>query len=215
MPAQQPGGRAPWTLLVALVLILTGCARASSPVPTAGDATVGSVAPSAVVPSTSTETYWIPGAIPDSPAVDVGPAPGPGVTVVVGTGRCSMTLLSDETVDGIRTIREHFVCDEQLSDPRVSGTEDFVAITRFADAPPGAIWTAETTVTTDRGTWHGDALGVVDLEGVLPFARGVVPFNYGEAHFIGEGPYAGLEYHYYISGTNEMAGLTGWIVSSD
>ncbi len=67
----------------------------------------------------------------------------------------------------------------------------------------------------DQGTWSGTSQGLVDLEGVLPFAEGLVPYDYGEAHHVGEGGYDGLEYHYFISGSNGDAGVTGWITSSD
>ena len=69
-------------------------------------------------------------------------------------------------------------------------------------------------LTNDGGTWRGNSQGVVDLDGVLPFAKGVVPFNYGEGHYVGEDGYAGLEYHYYVTGSNEEAGAAGWIVST-
>lgn len=52
------------------------------------------------------------------------------------------------------------------------------------------------------------------MSAVLPFAEGVIPFNYGEGHYLGEGAYEGLEYHWYISGSDSQSGLTGWIRST-
>ena len=136
--------------------------------------------------------------------------------VVVGSGVCEMTSVSDEVVDGVNMIVELFVCEDTMSDPRVSGTEELLVETRLVDSTVGGTWTTrEATLTNDGGTWSGTLQGIVDLEGVLPFAEGLVPYNYGEAHFVGEGAYEGLEYHYYISGSNGEAGVTGWITSSD
>ena len=136
--------------------------------------------------------------------------------VVVGSGVCEMTPVSDEVVDGVNMIVELFVCEDTMSDPRVSGTEELLVETRLVDSTVGGTWTTrEATLTNDGGTWSGTLQGIVDLQGVLPFAEGLVPYNYGEAHFVGEGAYEGLEYHYYISGSNGEAGVTGWITSSD
>jgi hypothetical protein len=136
--------------------------------------------------------------------------------VVVGTGTCDMTPVSDDMADGVRVLVEHFVCEDDMSDPRVSGTEDMRIVSRIADGTTGGTWIAQdATLTNDQGVWRGSVQGVFDLVGVLPFAEGVVPYNYGTGRYIGEGAYEGLEYHYFISGSNSEAGLTGWITSSD
>ena len=138
--------------------------------------------------------------------------PADDATVVVGSVRCGMTNVSDDVVDGVEVIVEHFVCEVEASDPRVSGTEDLMVVSRVAHFTLGGTWTVQdATLTNDGGTWRGSAQGVVDLTGVHPFAKGVIPFNYGEAHYIGEGAYDGLVYHYYFSGSNGMEGVTGWI----
>lgn len=144
---------------------------------------------------------------------DVAEAPPDDAAVVAGTGTCTLANLGDEVIDGVRVVKERFTCADEMSDPRVTGTETLVITTRLG-ASLGGTWSApEAVLTTDGGTWRGWAQGVVDLNGVLPFAEGVTPFNYGEAHYVGEGAYEGLEYHYYMSGSNERAGITGWIVS--
>lgn len=127
-----------------------------------------------------------------------------------------MTPVSDEMVDGVDVVVERSVCTPEMSDPRVSGTEDLLVETRIADPTVGGTWTTrQALLTNDQGTWTGTSQGLVDLVGVLPFAEGLVPYNYGEAHYVSEGAYEGLEYHYFISGSNEEAGVTGWITSSD
>ena len=136
--------------------------------------------------------------------------------VAVGTGTCDMTPVSDDMVDGVDVIVEHFVCQLDMSDPRVNGIEDLMVVSRLADSATGGTWTAvDATLTNDQGVWRGSSQGVFDLVGVSPFAEGLVPYNYGEAHYIGEGAFEGLEYHYFISGSNEQAGVTGWITSAD
>ena len=132
--------------------------------------------------------------------------------VVVGSGTCSMLRDGYTVADGVQFVTERFICEDVMSDPRVTGTNELVVETKITDDDTGGIWTAEeATLTTAEGSWRGTAWGIVDLSGVLPFAAGVIPFNYGEAHYIGEGPYAGLEYHWYIAGSNSEAAVTGWI----
>ena len=140
----------------------------------------------------------------------------PDAVVVVGTGVCSMRNEGFYEEDGVYIVLERFICEDTMSDPRVTGTEELVVKTKYVDETTGGIWTAgEATLTTDDGIWRGTAWGIVDLAGVLPWAKGSFPFNYGEAHWIGEGPYEGLEYHWYITGSNSEAAITGWIRRTD
>ena len=142
--------------------------------------------------------------------------PTTDAVVVVGSAGCVMASYSDESVDGVLVIDEHFVCEHEMSDPRVNGTEDLRVVTRLANRTTGGAWTVqEAVLTNDMGTWRGSAQGVVDLAGVHPFADGVAPFNYGEVLYIGEGGYEGLEYQYYFSGSNGQVGVTGWIQPAD
>ncbi len=140
----------------------------------------------------------------------------PDAVVVVGTGTCSMRNEGFEEADGVFLVTERFVCEDVMSDARVTGTHEFVAMTKYVDETTGGIWTTqEGTITTEEGTWRGPAWGVVDLSGVLPFAEGVIPFNYGEGLYVGEGTYEGLEYHWYVTGSNSQSGLTGWIRNAE
>ncbi len=142
--------------------------------------------------------------------------PPDDATVVVGSSICRMVPVSDDTDDGVEVIVERFVCEDDMSDPRVSGTQDLMITSRVADRATGGTWTArDATLTNDQGVWRGSAQGIVDLVGVLPVAEGVVPFDYGEGHLVGEGAYEGLEYHYFMTGSNRESGMTGWIRSPD
>lgn len=142
--------------------------------------------------------------------------PPDDATVVVGSSICRMTPVSDVMDGDVEVLVEHFVCEDDMSDPRVSGTQDLMIVSRVADWATGGTWTVQdATLTNDQGVWRGSAQGVFDLVGVLPAAEGVVPYNYGEGHYVGEGAYEGLEYHYFMTGSNSQAGMTGWITSSD
>jgi hypothetical protein len=142
--------------------------------------------------------------------------PADDATTVVGTGTCSMAQVSQDAVDGVLVVVERFECQLDLSDPRVSGTETFTTTTRVADMRIGGPWTATGNVlTTDGATWRGWSRGVAELVGVLPWAEGVTPFNYGEGHYVGEGVYEGLVFHYHFTGSNGEAGVAGWIEALD
>lgn len=140
--------------------------------------------------------------------------PPKDATVVVGSGTCTFTTVSDELIDGVNVVVERFECDDTMSDPRVTGHETLLVTTRM-DSDHGGTWSApDAVLTTGGGTWRGQSQGVVDLTGADPFAKGVVPFNYGETHYVGEGAYKGLEYHLYLSGSNVEAAVAGWITST-
>lgn len=135
--------------------------------------------------------------------------------VVVGAGTCSMRNEGFTEADGVFLLTERFVCEDVMSDHRVSGAHELVVVTEYVDENTGGVWTTESaTLTNDEGAWRGSAWGVVDLSGVLPFAEGLWPFNYGEGLYFGEGAYEGLVYHWYIAGSNSESGLTGWIRSA-
>lgn len=147
---------------------------------------------------------------------DVVGAPPDDATAVVGASTCTLTDVSDDVVDDVRVIVERFECEDTMSDPRVTGTETLLSTSRIEPGAAAGTWSApDAVLTTDGGTWRGWAQGVVDLTGVLPFAEGVTPFNYGEAHYVGEGAYQGLEYHVYVSGSNSELGVAGWITSTN
>ncbi len=119
--------------------------------------------------------------------------------VVSGSAACDF---SDEGVDPEGGAGFLVVCELEMSDPRVSGTETHDRIRFVADGPVGLVWMAEEAVITNaEGTWRGSAQATDDG----------VPS--GEAHYVGEGGYEGLEYHYYFGGSDdaEVAIVRGWI----
>lgn len=142
--------------------------------------------------------------------------PPDNATVVVGNLVCSgLPPESPSESDTASALTERFQCHDETSDPRVGGTETITLVTRIAGSSIARTWVSETAeLTNDGGTWHGTGQGLVDLVGVLPQAQGVKPFKYGEMHYVGEGAYEGLEYHYYFAGSDSRVGVTGWIAST-
>lgn len=94
-------------------------------------------------------------------------------------------------------------CELDMSDPRVSGIETIDQFRRLARAQ----WAFDRDVITNAdGTWRGSAQGSDNANGDPA----------GEAHFVGEGAYEGLEFHYYLTEAVflEGADLRGWISRS-
>jgi hypothetical protein len=125
-------------------------------------------------------------------------------TVVSGTATCEFLEGGVDTEGGEGWL---VVCPLDLSDPRVAGTERQDRF-RFVVGRIGAgdVWVAEeATITTPDGAWHGTAQGAEDDE--------AVPI--GEAHYVGEGAYEGLEFHYYFAhldiAEDGPTQLRGWI----
>ena len=62
-------------------------------------------------------------------------------------------------------------------------------------------------IATTKGTWRGSAQAATD--------DATVPAPIGEAHYIGEGAYEGLEFHYYFADLDTAEGgavlVHGWI----
>lgn len=95
-------------------------------------------------------------------------------------------------------------CQLDLSDPRVSGTERHDGFNWVAEGRGGFAWLVEdATITNDEGTWRGSAQAVED--------PGNIPS--GEAHYVGESAYEGLEFHYYFfhADLGDDAEVRGWI----
>ena len=108
-------------------------------------------------------------------------APGMGVSPEGGTGFLA-------------------TCELDLSDPRVSGTERHDRFRFYEAGEVAAVWVAEEAVLTNaEGTWRGAAQAADDT------------FPCGEAHYLGEGAYAGLEFHYYFCHISDEIWLRGWI----
>ncbi len=96
-------------------------------------------------------------------------------------------------------------CELDMSDPRVGGTEILDRL-RITDRDgTGYVWVAEeATITNDEGTWRG-TVQTADSGGQ----------RNGEGHFVGEGAYEGLEYHYFFGVNADDEHIrTGWVYSS-
>ena len=98
-------------------------------------------------------------------------------------------------------------CQLDMSDPRVSGTEVSDNYW-FFDKDDGddeeemfvsTMWVADAVLTNEEGTWSG----------VTQAGDDTTPC--GETHYVGEGAYTGLEFHYYFCHVEENAQLRGWI----
>ncbi len=138
--------------------------------------------------------------------------PPDDATMVSGTATCEITSTSSARVDGVSEIYEHFTCTLDMSDPRVSGTEELDVTTRVLDQDIATPWVVTAaTLTTEAGTWTGEGAGVLDWSGSQPYAEGVEPFNYGEMRYSGAGDLAGLELSYYAAGSDYGLAYVGWI----
>lgn len=128
-----------------------------------------------------------------TPATDVAPfhAIPADSMFVSGTARCTF---SDE--HGALVAE----CTLDMSDPRVSGSERQADWRIVIDngQPEGTVWVGDTlSLTNAEGSWHGSAQATeLSDSGTLL-----------EAHYLGEGAYQGLEFHYYLADVG--AGLEG------
>lgn len=123
-----------------------------------------------------------------------------------------MTALPGEDPNVVR-YEATFTCGpNEMSDPRVTGTEtwefyDFV----WVKEPEMLQWWADVTLTTDEGVWRGRGFG-----GDLFDDAGRLHTTF-YAEFDGEGPYDGLTYQEWGAQSPELGGyqLSGLIRPSD
>jgi hypothetical protein len=126
---------------------------------------------------------------------------------VSGTAACDAT--GSGTVDPERELDALVTCQLDLSDPRVRGTETQDRFRILAgDVGAGDVRAAEDArITTSEGTWRGRVQAATD--------DAAVPAAIGEAHYIGEGAYEGLEFHYYFADLDSAQDgpvvVHGWI----
>jgi hypothetical protein len=110
---------------------------------------------------------------------------------VSGTARCAFS-----GSDAASFVAD---CTLEMSDPRVSGSErqaDWRIV--IDNGQGGTVWVGDTlSLTNAEGSWHGSAQATeLSDSGTLL-----------EAHYVGEGAYQGLEFHYYLADLG--AGLEG------
>ena len=119
--------------------------------------------------------------------------------VVSGTATCDFSAEGVNPEGGSGFL---VVCELDMSDPRVEGTERHDRLRFFKGGEVGDVWMAEEAVITNgEGTWRGSVQAADDS----------IPS--GEAHYVGEGAYEGLEFHYYFGGWDEadFSKVRGWI----
>jgi hypothetical protein len=123
------------------------------------------------------------------------PADAVGVT---GTATCGFSD-GGTNADGEPGMRVD--CELDMSDPRVSGAEihDGFRTIETPEAAAGMWLVEDATLTNDQGSWSGTAQAADDG---LPC---------GEAHYVGEDGYDGLEFHYYFCHVDAGIVLRGWI----
>jgi len=125
-----------------------------------------------------------------------------GAVVVSGSATCDISEAGVDT-DG-EPGGMLVVCEFDMTDPRVSGTERHDRFNWVVEGRGGFMWLVEdATITNDEGTWSGSVQAAED------------PGNHpaGEAHYVGAGAYEGLEFHYYFfhADLGDEAEIRGWI----
>ena len=148
-------------------------------------------------PDPTHDTLTTPSTLQAIPADSVG---------VTGTGTCSFGRPGAEAGDTEENADDFVTCELEMSDPRVSGTETHDRFRYYDLGEDAFAWVVEDAViTNDGGTWRG----------VIQASDDGTPI--GEAHYLGEGAYAGLEFHYYFSDAVMAAGVKfrGWISGGD
>ena len=119
--------------------------------------------------------------------------------VVSGTAMCDF---SDEGVAPEGGSGLLVICELDMSDSRVSGTERHDQFRFLVGNAGNGVWVAEdATIENEEGIWRGRAQAA-ERPGVM-----------GEAHYVGEGAYEGLEFHYYFVDIASVEDplLHGWI----
>jgi len=143
---------------------------------------------------------WISESTPADPSSSTAPV-APFHPVPEGTVTLSGTAACDDTGSGR-------VCQLDLSDPRVSGTEtqDGVRILAGSVGAGDVRMVDDARIATADGTWRGRIQAATD--------DASVPTAVGEARYVGEGAYEGLEFHYYFADAIAEDGpvrVHGWI----
>lgn len=142
---------------------------------------------------------------PTDAPVTIHPIPD-GSQAVIGTAECGFFDTGTDPEDPEAEQGDLVICELEMSDARVSGTEVHDRL-RYYDLNVGQealAWVSEeATITNDEGTWRGIAQAMDDGTPM------------GEALYVGEGAYDGLEFRYYFShqSISGRAEVHGWISS--
>ncbi len=184
--------------LVAAIAACAGSSATPEAPPTTTAATTAAPT-TTVAPATTTTAAQNQPAPASTAAEAVIHAVAADPLVVTGTAACDF---SDDGVAPEGGAGFRVTCELDLSDPRVRGTEIHDRFRFIFGGDTGDVWGAEEAViTNDEGTWRGSAQAADDGTPI------------GEARYIGEGAYAGLEFHYYFSHVDlaDKAHVRGWI----
>jgi len=140
---------------------------------------------------------------PDATTAALHAVPADSV-LVTGTATC---VFSEEGADPKGGDNNDLAtCQLDMSDPRVSGTETHNRFRYYIEGEEGWLWVAEEAIITNsEGTWRGTAQAADDGTPI------------GEAHYVGEGAYDGLVFHYYFGEWpgGDAAEVHGWISSGE
>jgi hypothetical protein len=120
---------------------------------------------------------------------------------VSGTAECILSYSGTDPEGGSGLLVS---CELDLTDPRVSGDESHDRFRFLVKGRGGTVWQAEdAAISNDGGTWRGTVQAAEDTAGIPT----------GEAHYLGEGAYEGLEFHYYFFHANlsKAAEVRGWV----
>jgi hypothetical protein len=155
---------------------------------------------------------WISGSTPLDPESNSAAATPfhaipTGAVTVSGIAACERTGTGAADAEGVLDLV--VTCRLDLSDPRVSGTETQDRFRVLAGSVgAGDVRVADDAhLTTAEGSWRGSVqAATVDA---------AVPAPIGEAHYVGEGAYEGLEFHYYFADLDIAEGdpvlVHGWV----
>jgi hypothetical protein len=177
--------RLPTALLLVLVLTLVSCGGA-----TEDNAPTPPITPEASVSLTSATSDRI---------------------LVSGTGVCDFTSpMSEQKKGGFSIYSGFMACTEEMSDPRVSGEDEFYLTETQVFHPDVAWFSCEDQVLTNEGgTWRGGGFGsefTHPVDGEL--------YTSGQSTLVGEGAYEGLVYHqlyYQAASEADHYFFSGWI----
>lgn len=149
---------------------------------------------------------------PESPTTaEVAASPASDKVLVSGTAVCDFTsALSEQKRGSFSIFTGTMACTEEMSDPRVSGRDEF-NLTQTQVFRPDVAWFSleDQVLTTEGGTWRGGGFG---SEFTNPDDGDL--YTSGHSTLVGEGAYKGLVYrqlYYQSSAEADHYFLSGWI----
>lgn len=151
-----------------------------------------------------------------SPSASPLPSPFADRVNVSGAATCGLTTIrTTETTPSLETQTATLHCTYEMSDARVSGSEDAQLTMHWVTSLDNEVdyYLVEGDVlTNDGGTWRGSGWGseYTDVSGAL--------YTGGFARYLGEDGYAGLSYRIMLAretGPGQPYIVAGWIEPAD